>query len=827
MFEAYAVAVRVSLINQVSAGLIGMAGEFRRADIAASIFQRRLDGIKKTMLVGGLQIAAGVGILAAFKPALEQAKLFQNELTRFSLYGMGDQANREAAKFAKSMNVAGSSYVDNMRLMTEAQGIFRESGKRTLAEQLQGAQIAAPILAKLSFIERGLSDDQRSLAHAQDLAMLRFIEARGGANDPRTFASIADWGYKLQQSSGGVVDWSALQQLTATSGAAGYNLSQDAISALEPVIADMKGGRTGSGLRVAFQRLLGTQRGLPKQAVSEFLSLGLWDPSRVQLNGQGGINRFTGDPGSVLRQRTLFATDPVGFYKDVFLPAIAKKYGSKILGDTPEARVERAAEISMVFGPGTASAVFSQIDKLMPAIARSQAAQNRQLGIDQAYNATKNTLSGQQVALAAQFKDVLEATGEVVLPIVVRGLQTLLPVLQSISAFATAHPRLFGFVIDSLMLLGAALVVSGVVTGLTGLASLIRLVGGVAASTSFINVAAFAERLPLIGASLSRLLMPLIDAGGPIAAILSLPLDTILLIGAAIVGLGVAVYEAWKHWDSHKTVFQNLRDELGGFMDWLYAKSQAMPPWMRNAAMATPLAPTIVEADAWHEFKYSVSQFFEGVSTTFSQHWTSMTTAINKALAPVWSALDGAKKAGGGFLDWLGGWIARFENLIPAWMRGGGPKTPPAVGAAAAAGAKGPGLFEIASRVWNNPKFLGSFVTDAFFGDKKGQNQLIAQLFPELAKLGKANGDLAVSHAKLAKSEGDAAKVFQAAIDKLEQQLAGLKLSLGSMSINLDGQKVGKIVSNQQAQGSTGPNSLSHGFDHSAALAGASAGYRR
>lgn len=533
MFEAWSVGVRIRLIDNASIGLLGLSRAFAKGNVEAKLLQTRLDSIKKTMLVSGIMVGAGIGLLAMFKPALDEAKKFEQEVTKFSLYGMGDAVNAEAVKFAKGMNIMGSSYTDSMRLMTESQGIFRESGKLTMAQQLEGARIAAPILAKLAFIQSGLSEDQKGMAHTQDLAMLRFIEARGGANDPRVFASIADWGYKLQQSSGGVVDWSNLQQLVATAGAAGFNLSQDAISKLEPVIADLKGGRTGSGMRVAFQRMLGTQRGLPKQAVSEYLTLGLWDPSKVELSSGGGIKRFLGLPGDVLRDRTKFATDPVAFYTENFLPAIARKYGAQILGDTPQAKVERAAEISMVFGPGTSGALFSQIDKLLPAIQRSLEAQNKQLGIDPSYKKTGDTMAGKQVDLLAKFRNLLIQTGQVALPLVVKALEVLLPMLKGLSSWAQAHPNMFGALIRGLITLGVILIVGGIVTGLSGIIrafGLLKLVkfgtmitdlagtGGALTALSLVRFGLIAAGIYLLVTNLPKLLGALGQLPGAFAA---------------------------------------------------------------------------------------------------------------------------------------------------------------------------------------------------------------------------------------------------------------------------------------------------------------------
>ena len=547
MLEAYSVGVRVSLINGVTAGLLGMSSQFKRTAEDAALLNRRIDGIKKTMLVGGGLMLLGGGILAMFKAPLDEAKKFQTEMARFSMYGMGAKAETEAERFAKSMNVMGSSFVDNIRLINEAQGIFRESGALGLQQQFVGAKIAAPILAKLQFIESGLSPDEQVSRHAQDLAMLRFVEARGGANDPRTFSSIADWGFRLSKSSGGVVDWSQLQQMTATAGPMTRTITEDAISKLEPVIADLKGGRTGSGLRVAFQRLLGTQRVLPKQAVAEYLKLGLWDPSKVELTGQGSIKRFLGEPGSVFKGQTQFMSDPVDFYTKTFLPAIAKKYGNWILGDDVRAVSARSVEQSLIFGPGTASSVFSQIDKLLPAIQRSLGAQGKQMGIDASYKAIQGTAAGKQIELSKKFHDLMEQTGEAVLPLVVQGMETLLPILTQFSSWAQQHKTMFGDLVKGLFLFGGAALIGGAVTSIAGgvkaFGLLFSLFGGPAAMAAERGALGLVRVLPVLGTAF---------AGLDIAAIaLAAAPWVAAAAGLALVGVAVwKLFDTVKQWNS-------------------------------------------------------------------------------------------------------------------------------------------------------------------------------------------------------------------------------------------------------------------------------------
>lgn len=454
----------------------------------------------KLAIGGALAIAGGVALIGAFKKPLEEAAKYQTQLARFKQFGMADGINAAADKYARATRVMGSSATDMMRYMVEAQGVFRESGALTEQQALLGSRIAAPILAKINFANSSLSDEDRERYSKQDLMMLRFIEARGGANDPATFSRIADWGFKLIQSSGGNINWDQLRGLVKTAGAAGFNLSESAISKLEPVITDMGGGTVGSGMRVAFSRLLGIQRGLPKQAIQEYLSLGLWDPSKVELSSGGGVQRFLGKPGDVLKDREKFATDPVGFYIENFLPAISKKYGQQILGDTVSAKVQRAAEITNVFGPGSAGNVFSQIDKLMPAILRSVAAQNKALGIDASDKNAAQTLRGKEIILQKNWQTLMLQLGDHVLPLAIKGLTFLNRAIEKLSNWAALHPGQMDFFVKTVLVVGAALTGLGIVA--VGAAAVLAIgaggplaiiIAGIAALAGAVGVLALAN----------------------------------------------------------------------------------------------------------------------------------------------------------------------------------------------------------------------------------------------------------------------------------------------------------------------------------------------
>ncbi|HUB90946.1 MAG TPA: hypothetical protein VMA74_14570, partial [Dyella sp.] len=167
-------------------------------------------------MMGGAMLArAGEVELGMLKGPIDEATRYQSAVARFKLFGLGDKLNAEAIKFANSMNIVGTSMTDAVNFMTEAQGVFRESGLQGPAA-LAGSKLAAPMLAKIAFATSGLDEESQAKIHTQSLAMLRFIEMRGGLSSAKKFNQIANEGWKAIRSSGGNVAWEQLRQFMAT-----------------------------------------------------------------------------------------------------------------------------------------------------------------------------------------------------------------------------------------------------------------------------------------------------------------------------------------------------------------------------------------------------------------------------------------------------------------------------------------------------------------------------------------------------------------------------------------------------------------------------------
>ena len=519
-FEAYRVAVRLSLVNGVSTGLIAMMGQFRTLDksitstaAGLSLVEREMSKIKRLGIIGGAVAGTGAFGLSLFRAPLEEAKKFDQAVGKFKLFGMGDAVNAEAVQFAKGMNVIGTSYTENMKLMTEAQGVFRESGIAGSAA-LEGAKLAAPMLAKIQFSSAGLDEESKAKMKTQSLAMLRFVEMRGGLKDAETFNRIADSGWKAIQSSGGNVNFEQLRQFMARGGVAAQGLSDAALyGKLEPVIGELKGSTAGNAWMTSYNRLVGGVR-IPNQVAHMLADSGIWDKSKIEWNSMGGIKQFKGNP---LKDMATLSSDPVAFYEKNILPMYAKRNGGKGLDVA-----ERGRENTMIFGR-TGGMMFSLIDRQLATIHRSTDAWQKALGVDPSSKVASQTLAGKEVALEANWKRLQLALGETILPMAIKGVDALSTALQSFTAFAKEYPTTFKVLTYSFLGLSAAMAFGGTVmllsagfkalqlavsfVGLGGVGGILKIAGGIrtfGAAMLFSNVGGSAGLLKL-GSSLTTL----------------------------------------------------------------------------------------------------------------------------------------------------------------------------------------------------------------------------------------------------------------------------------------------------------------------------------
>jgi hypothetical protein len=367
-----------------------------------------------------IPLAVTAGMVWGGHALYESAKDLNTEMARFKLFGLGDKLNNEAYKFVEGMKIYGSSQAENMKNFREAQGVFRESGLNdSLA--LEGAKLAAPVLSKIAFATASLDEEAQARIRTSSMAMLRYVEMSGGLKDAATFNRLADFGFKMVTTSGGTVDWEQLRQFKAISGISSKMMTDEAMAMAEPLMAELKGGGAGTGLRTAFNRLNGIIK-IPNQVAHTLVDHGLWDKNKIVFNSNGGIKTFKGNP---FKQSQEFQENAWLWYEKNILPM----YEQMKLDDAGRNQFD-----AMLFG-GTGGRLFSLVRQQLPVMHRSAVAQSKALSIDKAGDVSKEALSGQEVEFGKAWTDFKTQFGNMVLPTFSAILRDGAEVLRAIGDF--------------------------------------------------------------------------------------------------------------------------------------------------------------------------------------------------------------------------------------------------------------------------------------------------------------------------------------------------------------------------------------------------------
>lgn len=520
-FEAYSVAIKLSLINHVSSGLLMISKGLQGAGQDADKLHSKIKSIGAQMATGGIMFAGGMGLLHMFKAPLEEAKKFETQVAKLSLYGMSDAVNREAVQFVRGMDIIGTSLTEKMRLFNEAQGVFRESGMDGSAA-LYGAKIASPVLAKIHFATAALDEESQAKMNTSSMAMMRYIEDSGGLKSPKRFNELADAGWRMVQTSGGSVDWEQLRQFKVRGGVAAMNMSDEAMAMMEPIITMLKGQTAGFSLRTAYNRLNGIVK-IPNQVAHELVKNGVWDEKKIEWNKQGGIKMFHGNP---LINSGMFSNNAVDFYEKIIMPM------HKRMGHTTDDSI--AQSNAMIFG-STGGAMFTLIHKNMEKLHTSLQAQHKALGVDDSYDKASKTVAGKELELQKNWANLMLLTGEVILPMAISALTTINPMLKDLAKFIDKNRIAVGYFATGLMVLSGFLITGGLINMVFAAAR------GFGLLAAMLGPGVLAGAFNIIMQIMKPLGMAIMFVG---RALLMNP------IGLAFTAIAAAVYLIWRNWDT-------------------------------------------------------------------------------------------------------------------------------------------------------------------------------------------------------------------------------------------------------------------------------------
>lgn len=542
MFEGYSVAVRLTLINSVSSGLLMLSKHLASTGQDVDKLNAKIASIGKQAAVGSLMFAGGLGMASLLKAPLDEARKFQNETQRFRSLGLGDIVTNDAVKFAEGMNTYGTSIRENLGLLRDAQTVLGDFNE---------AKIVAPLLSRMKFANAALyGDEGGAMKDKAFMDMLKVIELRGGLASESAFNAQANMVQRVQTATGGRVGANEFLNFIKTGGVAAKGLKDEVFYyGMEPLIQEVGGQRVGTGLMSAYQNLV--QGRTTQRAANELMRLGMLNPAMVDYDKVGNIKQIK--PGA-LKGADLMVSDPMQWMQTFMLPAFA--------GQGITERQAVLNEIGAIFTNRTASQLYATMFLQQAQIAKNFRLNSGAAGIDELEQNAKNSLTGQQIELAKKWEDLQLKLGDVILPMAIKALDKLNPALIALGTWIDTHPKTITALTYAFVGLSTFLIGGGLINMVIAAGRGFRLLF---VGLRFLSVAGFERLLPVV-ARLStyvvmfasdsmKAVMMLARSGflrgfiGAFTSPIKLLLGAIFTpVGAALAGLAVAALLIWHNW---------------------------------------------------------------------------------------------------------------------------------------------------------------------------------------------------------------------------------------------------------------------------------------
>ncbi|WP_353192105.1 hypothetical protein [Pandoraea pnomenusa] len=454
MFEAYKIGVRISLINHASMGLALLSKDFLRTESDAQKLESRIKSIKNMMIAGGAMTALGAGGLALFKGPLEEAKQFQTEVAKFTALGLGDATNRDAVKFAKGMDIMGSSARDNMVLLREATAIMGD---------FEHAKEVLPLLAKMKFgIESVMAGGSGAKFEQMFQAAIKTTELRGALIDRETghvdlpnFKRVLDMMTQAYVASGGTVKPQDYLAAIKTGGVSTKLMNDEMFFfGLGHFMQESGGSRTGTASMSMFQNW--AMGRMPQRVAEDMAKAGLLDPKAIQYGTTGHIKRVD---AMGIKDAKQFTENPFEWVTKVAVPQLMAQ-GLK--GN------DLNIALAKLLGIRTAANLVDQFVREQKLAEKYIERSHKAQGIDGLYNNGKGTLQGKEIDLHAKWGNLLLRLGETVLPLAIRALERLIPMLENLTGWIDKNQTKVKILAGGFVLLSGALAFAGIVTMATG-----------------------------------------------------------------------------------------------------------------------------------------------------------------------------------------------------------------------------------------------------------------------------------------------------------------------------------------------------------------------
>ncbi|MBI1214130.1 MAG: hypothetical protein GC190_21925 [Alphaproteobacteria bacterium] len=502
MFEAYSVAVRLSLVGNLTSGLMALSRQFAHVHGGAVGLRKELDRIKLTLLAGGALAGTGVFGLAMIGKTVHAAKEYAHQLAQLNTVGMThlEIVRATQAAWRTSYSTPTSTAAENLATIREFRGVFGKTG-----HAIENMPAIQRLQAVLTVLRGG-----HSAAHDEAYIIARALETKGAIQHPAEFMTQANAIAKAMVAFGGkVTGTDFLGAFKYGRGATQWWSDDFAYTILPTLIQELKGaggggrGGPGSALMSAYAAVVGGA--VPQKALKVWQRLGLLDTSKVEWTHAGEAKGLR--PGGI-KGWEIFQRNPFEFAQKVLIPALHHA------GITKDRDI--AQTLQYLFPKRNAGFVMSQMVTQGWKFERDQRIIRGASNLSAYQQLLNSDPLMAELALQKQWQNLMTALGYQIMPPLIKATLKLMEVLRPIGQWLYRHQTITQLLVYSFMALSGVMAISGMVMLVT---------------------AAF-RALGLVP------IFAMVGAGGPV-----------LLIAAGLVALGAAIYELYTHWKEVEDFF--------------------------------------------------------------------------------------------------------------------------------------------------------------------------------------------------------------------------------------------------------------------------------
>lgn len=363
-------------------------------------------------------VALGYGAYHTGKRAFEAYSEYQKAQLDLQSFGVPD-LSKQAETFANTG--AGMKVLSKTDLLkTYRTAYFLTGGKHV--------NDIANFIANVEAVNRVKFGGTKGASDQQLIMAMKNAEYLSGG-DPKRLKQSLEAQQKLFAATGGTLKPSDMRNFLQTARIGKYAISPNELFMLSPIITEMGGHRAGTSLAMMYSGLIGGH--MSKLQARELFKFGLLDPSKITFHGAGGVGTMA---ANALRNQNQFFSTPIEWIVNTLLPALASK------GVT--SRKDIMLALTRLF-PNTSVNFASAVANQFPALQRESQIAKGSLGI----SASQQSILGTQPFVQARFQkawsDFNLELGKLVSPTILKGLETLATILESLTQILSTMNNFF------------------------------------------------------------------------------------------------------------------------------------------------------------------------------------------------------------------------------------------------------------------------------------------------------------------------------------------------------------------------------------------------